>query len=202
MEDTLKFGSETSLSSFAFGVPQADPGTGLYSSQAQLGLGRNSTFLRTLASAGGIGTRAYSLFWGLMGVKQTQGSLVLGGLDKSLIADQDANLTAQLVYTAACPTGMLVTINDILLNWPNGTDQSIFGGSESEVFQACINPNAAGLVRTGTPRTSRLMREERLQTASPKQGASASTSSRWFTTRLMCKCRSKGSSNSYLTTIS
>ena len=41
---------------------------------------------------------------------------------------------------------MLVTINDILLDWPNGTDQSIFGGSNSEVFQACINPNAAGLV--------------------------------------------------------
>ena len=146
MEDTLKFGSETSLSSFAFGVPQADPGTGLYSSQAQLGLGRNSTFLRTLASAGDIGTRAYSVFWGLMGVKQTQGSLVLGGMDKSLIVDQGANLTAPLVYTAACKTGMLVTINDILLDWPNGTDQSIFGGSNSEVFQACINPNAAGLV--------------------------------------------------------
>jgi hypothetical protein len=146
MGDTLKFGSETSLSSFAFGVPQADPGSGLYSSQAQLGLGRNSTFLRALASAGDIGTRAYSLFWGLVGVKQTQGSLVLGGLDKSLIANQDANLTAKLVYSTACPTGMLVTMNDILLNWPNGTDQSIFGRSQSAVIQACINPGYSGLM--------------------------------------------------------
>lgn len=146
MEDTLKFGSKTSLSSFAFGVPQADPASSLYSSQAQLGLGRNSTFLRALASAGNIGTRAYSLFWGLVGVKQTQGSLVLGGLDKSLIANQDANLTAQLVYSTACPTGMLVVMNDILLNWPNGTDQSIFGGSQSAVLQACIDPGYAGLM--------------------------------------------------------
>lgn len=146
MEDTLKFGSKTSLSSFAFGVPQADPSTGLYSSQAQLGLGRNSTFLRTLATAGDIGTRAYSLFWGLVGVKQTQGSIVLGGLDKSLIANQDANLTAPLVYSAACPTGMLVTMNNILLNWPNGTDQSIFGGSQSALIQACINPGNSGLM--------------------------------------------------------
>lgn len=86
MDNILKFGSETSLSSFAFGIPQQDHSTGFYSSQAQLGLGGNSTFLRALASAGDIGTRAYALFWGLVGVKQTQGSLVLGGLDKSLIA--------------------------------------------------------------------------------------------------------------------
>lgn len=86
------------------------------------------------------------MFWGLVGVKPTQGSLVLGGLDKSLIANRDDNLTAPLVYSAACPTGMLVTINDILLNWPNGTDQSIFGGSQSAVLQVCINPNAASLV--------------------------------------------------------
>lgn len=147
MEDTLDFGSKTSLSSFAFGVPQEDPRIGIYSSQAQLGLGRNPTFLRALASAGDIGTKAYALFWGLVGIKQTQGSLVLGGLDKSLIANQDANFTAQLVYSDRCQTGMLITMEDIFLNWPNGTDQTIFGESQSQVLQACINPAFVGLMQ-------------------------------------------------------
>ncbi|KAF2632492.1 hypothetical protein BU25DRAFT_470146 [Macroventuria anomochaeta] len=143
VEDTLSFGSNTSLSSFGFGVPQQVLPQGFYTSQSQLGLGRNSTFLRALASAGDIGTKAYSIFWGLVGGpadKQTRGSLVLGGLDKSLIGDQNANFTAPLFYGSRCSTGMLVTINDILLNWPNGTDMSIFMGSQSAAIQACINP--------------------------------------------------------------
>jgi hypothetical protein len=148
-EDTLSFGSNTSLSSFGFGVPQKDSPQGFYSTQAQLGLGRNSTFLGALASAGDIGTKAYSMFWGLVGGpadRQTQGSLVLGGLDKSLIADQNANFTGSLYYGRGCSTGMLITINDMLLNWPNGTDMSIFGGSQSAAMQACIKPNDVGLM--------------------------------------------------------
>ena len=148
-EDVLSFGSNTSLSSFGFGVPQQDLPQGFYTSQSQLGLGRNSTFLRALASAGDIGTKAYSIFWGLVGGpvdKQTRGSLILGGLDKSLIADQNANFTAPLFYGSRCSTGMLVTINDILLNWPNGTDMSIFMDSQSAAIQACVNPGFAGLM--------------------------------------------------------
>ncbi|KAL5454255.1 hypothetical protein PMIN06_005087 [Paraphaeosphaeria minitans] len=88
-EDTLSFGSNTSLSSFGFGVPQQDLNQA-FTSQSQLGLGRNSSFLQALASAGDIATKAYAMFWGLVGgpaEKQSQGSLVLGGVDKSLIAD-------------------------------------------------------------------------------------------------------------------
>ena len=147
-EDTLGFGSNTSLSSFGFGVPQQDLNQA-FTSQSQLGLGRNSSFLRALVSAGDIGTKAYSIFWGLVGgplEKQTRGSLVLGGLDKSLIADQDDNFTASLIQGSKCGTGMVVTISDILLNWPNGTDTSIFMGSQSAAIQACISPSFAGLM--------------------------------------------------------
>jgi hypothetical protein len=89
------------------------------------------------------------VFWGLVGgpaEKQTQGLLVLGGLDKSLIADQNDNFTASLFQGSKCGTGMVVMIGDILLNWPNGTDMSIFMGSQSAAIQACISPSFAGLM--------------------------------------------------------
>ena len=60
-EDTLSFGDNTSLSSFGFGIPQQDLNQA-FTSQSQLGLGRNSSFLRALVSAGDIGTKAYSIF--------------------------------------------------------------------------------------------------------------------------------------------
>ncbi|UPX13925.1 uncharacterized protein EKO05_0004420 [Ascochyta rabiei] len=147
-EDSLSFGSNTSLLSYGFGIPQQDLNQA-FTSQSQLGLGRNSSFLRALVSAGDIGTKAYSMFWGLVGgpaEKQTRGSLVLGGLDKSLIADQNENFTASLFQGGSCGTGMVVTIGDILLNWPNGTDMSIFMGSKSAAIQACISPSFAGLM--------------------------------------------------------
>jgi hypothetical protein len=147
-EDTLSFGDNTSLSSFKFGIPQQDLNQA-FTSQSQLGLGSNSSLLRALVSAGDIGTKAYSIFWGLVGgpaEKQTLGSLIFGGLDRSLIADQNDNFTASLVQGSRCGTGMIVMISDILLNWPNGTDMSVFMGSQSAAIQACVSPSFAGLM--------------------------------------------------------
>lgn len=147
-EDIVSVGSNTSMASFGFGVPQQDLNQA-YTSQAQLGLGRDSSFLGALVSAGDIGTKAYSLFWGLVGgpaEKQTRGSLILGGLDRSLIADQNDNFTASLFQGNKCRSGMLVTIGDVLLNWPNGTDTSIFISSQSAAIQACIDFSFAGLI--------------------------------------------------------
>lgn len=36
---------------------------------------------------------------------------------------------------------MLVTIADMKLNYPNGTDASIFDGSQSSAIRACIEPS-------------------------------------------------------------
>jgi hypothetical protein len=55
-EDTIGFSSNTSRSSFGFGVPQQDLNQG-FTRHSQLGLGRNSSFLRALVSAGDIGTK-------------------------------------------------------------------------------------------------------------------------------------------------
>ncbi|KAF2120190.1 aspartic peptidase domain-containing protein [Lophiotrema nucula] len=146
--DGLQLASNASLSNFGFGIPQQDLNQ-QFTSQAQLGLGRNSSFLRALEAAGYINTKVYSIFWGLVGgppEKQTSGSLVLGGLDKALLADPSNNFTAPLFFGSKCGTGMLVAISDISLNWPNGTDVSIFLGSQSAAIQACVSPSFAGLM--------------------------------------------------------
>ncbi|KAF2463043.1 uncharacterized protein BDR25DRAFT_385225 [Lindgomyces ingoldianus] len=147
MKDTCHLQSNISLENFAFGIPNKDLNQA-YVSQAQLGLGRNSSLLNTLKKAERISSRAYSIFWGLASGpvnQQTPGSLILGGFDQSL-AGNGENFTAALNYKSNCSTGMLVTINDMSLNWPNGSDMSIFMGSQSSVIQACIAPHFAGLM--------------------------------------------------------
>lgn len=61
IEDGLSFGSNRSLQSLGFGVPQQDLDQA-FASQSQLGLGRNSSLLRALVAAGDVGTKAYSMF--------------------------------------------------------------------------------------------------------------------------------------------
>ncbi|KAF2868257.1 aspartic peptidase domain-containing protein [Massariosphaeria phaeospora] len=149
LTDTFQLQTNFLLKDFGFGIPYADLNAE-WISQAQLGLGRNSTLLNVLKNAGRITSRAYSLFWGLVGGPENQqmpGSLVLGGLDQAFIGNGKAeNLTSSLNYKSNCSTGMLVSINDISLNWPNGTDTSIFMGSQSSAIQACIAPSFAGLM--------------------------------------------------------
>jgi hypothetical protein len=41
---------------------------------------------------------------------------------------------------------MIVAITDILLNWPNGMDQSVFMDSHSAAIQACISTGFTGLM--------------------------------------------------------
>lgn len=41
---------------------------------------------------------------------------------------------------------MVVTIRDIELNFPNGTDASLFTGSEAESITACIKPSLPALM--------------------------------------------------------
>ncbi|KUL91883.1 hypothetical protein ZTR_01061 [Talaromyces verruculosus] len=42
---------------------------------------------------------------------------------------------------SSCSTGMLVVITDMVLNFANGTDASLFGGAESSAMSACIVPD-------------------------------------------------------------
>ena len=111
-----------------------------------MGLGSNSTLLATLKTAGHIASRTFAIFWGLVGgPRRVPGSLVLGGYDKA-IAEGSANYTAPLVYNPDCLTGMLITINNIELNWPNGSDESIFDDVITRALPVCIHIDYAGLM--------------------------------------------------------
>ena len=144
--DTFRINDNLTLTSFEFGIPRTNMND-RYFSQAIFGLGQNSSVLDSLKKTAHIGARAYSMFWGLVGGpknSQSSGSLILGGYD-SAIAGKSENYTANLAYKD-CETGLLVTIDDIEINWPNGTDSSLFQGSRNEIMPACIKTSFAGLM--------------------------------------------------------
>lgn len=107
-----------------------------------LGLGRNSTLLNALHSAGIIASRSWSLFWGLNGAdawSQMDGTLVLGGYDSSKVMGD--NFTDHLTIDQGCITSLLVTVTDIVMNLPDGSHVSIIGPSSGAAMRACIVPD-------------------------------------------------------------
>jgi hypothetical protein len=68
------------------------------------------------------------------------GNFVFGGYDRAKVTG--ANHTQSLSFVKpACASGMLVTIVDMQLNFPNGSSPSIFSGSQSAAISACIRPD-------------------------------------------------------------
>jgi hypothetical protein len=83
------------------------------------------------------------MFWGRTGGtldKQQDGTFVFGGFDQSKTSGE--NYTSDLNYSNSdCPTGMIVTISDLALNFANGTSASLFDGMRSSAISACIVPD-------------------------------------------------------------
>lgn len=135
--------SNVTLGSFPIGIAQADWGEQGYFPQVALGLGPNSTILNTLKSTGQIASRSWSMFWGRTGATsatQLDGSFVFGGYDRAKVTGVN-HTSALTTAKSACSTNLLVTITDMILNFPNGTDTSLFGAVEkSTVLAACIVP--------------------------------------------------------------
>ncbi|XTI92633.1 acid protease [Cenococcum geophilum] len=141
--DGLVLNSSVSLAKFPFGIPRVvwpSP----YHTQHAIGLGINSTILNALQSASQIGSRVWSMFWGLTGVSapvQMDGIFVFGGYDKAKV--QGKNHTQALGSFDRCDTGMLVTLSDMQLNFPNGTTETLLG---SGFLSACIVPDFPNLI--------------------------------------------------------
>jgi uncharacterized pyridoxal phosphate-containing UPF0001 family protein len=70
---------------------------------------------------------------------------MLGGLDESLMTDKAANYTAPLMLDDHCETGMKIHIEDMTLNFKNGTTASIFNEASTAV-SACLRTGFAGLM--------------------------------------------------------
>ncbi|KAI0880263.1 acid protease [Annulohypoxylon maeteangense] len=142
--DGVKLNENTTLTGFPLGVALNDWGAEGYHPMASLGLGTNSTFLNTLQESGKIASRTWSFFWGRSSgpsSSQTDGSLVFGGYDRAKISSGERYVEKLQDSTSPCATQMIVIITDMVLNFPNGTDVSIFPRSLSTALTACIVPD-------------------------------------------------------------
>ncbi len=153
--ETLDLGGNRSLRAFPFARPKnyKDWDTQGYDPQNIIGMGTSSTLMDACRKAGSIASDSVGFYWGLDGVldrDQIKGSFVLGGYDKAKTYGNGR--TQQLSDRRDCPTKMIVSIKDIVLNFSNGTDASIFpkdnGGT---LLSACIIPERPSLM--DMPRT-------------------------------------------------
>lgn len=133
--DTLNVGNVT-IDEFPVGMPGFDVG-GIFDTQANIGLGRNSTLLNALRDAGHISSRTYSYWWGLNSASPSNsmdGQLILGGYDAAKITGP--NITRELLpSTSSCGSGMILTITNMILGFPNGTKADMVAPS---ILSACI----------------------------------------------------------------
>ncbi|RAO64782.1 uncharacterized protein BHQ10_000794 [Talaromyces amestolkiae] len=141
--DNFTLNPNITLSNFSIGIARADWGEQGYHPQVAFGMGQNSTLLNTLYEFGHIASRSWGMYWGQTGAtssKQKDGNFVFGGFDQAKTSGP--NYTATLDFSrSSCSTGMLVVITDMVLNFANGTDASLFGGAESSAMSACIVPD-------------------------------------------------------------
>ncbi|KAK3898020.1 aspartic peptidase domain-containing protein [Staphylotrichum tortipilum] len=142
ISDTLKLNDNVSVPFFPMGVAINDLETQGYYPQMTFGIGTNSTLLNTLKSSGKIASKTFSYFAGRFGGTkdaQMDGAVAFGGYDKAKVKGQ--RYTTPMMHGTACSTNMVVTIIDIVLNFRNGTNASLFGGSQSESMVACLAPS-------------------------------------------------------------
>lgn len=136
--DTLSV-ENASLSNFPIGMPGLDFG-GDFDAQANFGLGQNSTLLQRLKDEGHIASRSWSYWWGVenaLSRSAMDGHLVLGGYDAAKVSG--APYTQPLRNSsAACPSGMILPIGNLLLNFPNGSSSDL---NPSSVLTACLQPD-------------------------------------------------------------
>ena len=135
--DTLKLNSILSFQKFPLALTRVD---GLMMNA--IGLGRNSTLLNYLVSAGAIASRTWSMWQGWTGADsqhQKDGTLVLGGYDAAKAFG--ANITQPLVPDPNCPSGLVVTVTNVVMNLLNGSNPSIVHPSAGYALRACITPD-------------------------------------------------------------
>lgn len=106
-----------------------------------IGLGRNSTLLAYLYSAGIVASRTWSLFYGYEGAEkenQMDGSLIFGGYDKAKVTGP--NYTQPITTETNCTSNLVIEVTDINVNMPNGTTTSLMRSRNVPSFEACIEP--------------------------------------------------------------
>lgn len=140
-KDTIRLNDSTSLTEFPIGTVSrgSRDGSG-HQPLSGIGLGVNSTILKALKDSGRIASRSWSMFYGWMGADpetQRDGTFVFGGYDRAKVSGSGLELP---MTTGDCETRMMVTISDLVLNFPNGTEASLFPESKRTML-ACVDPS-------------------------------------------------------------
>lgn len=136
--DSLKLNSTLVLEHFPVGIMRTSP-----EEFNMVGLGLNSTFLSALFSLGAIASKTWALATGWQGADsttQTDGSLVLGGYDSA--KTNGSNITYPFAVDSPCQGELVVTISDIVLNFKDGSSQSLLPPSAGYAVRACLSPDA------------------------------------------------------------
>ncbi|PGH11757.1 hypothetical protein AJ80_07018 [Polytolypa hystricis UAMH7299] len=143
--DTMTLKPNVSLHGLPIRVSRDAMERNEYHTQMAFSLKPNSTLLDALHTNGHIMSRSWSIFHGHTGrTSHLDGSFVFGGFDRAKTSGQ--NYTGDLIFSnPRCPTGMLVTITDIALNFLNGTNSSLLNYDRSTssltALAACIQPD-------------------------------------------------------------
>lgn len=146
--DVLTLNSNVSITDLPIGTVLYDWNEQGYESQMIIGLGPESTIIKSLLTDKKIASDSFSFFWGETGgtaSAQSDGQLVIGGYDRAKIKGD--GLTLPLKPSADCETGLLITINDMSLAFVNGTTASLFDPYKVDPFEACIYPHWPTLMR-------------------------------------------------------
>lgn len=149
--DDFQINDNVTLNNYAFGVPLSDTLEQGYHPMMAIGLGPNSTMLTALKSSNYIASRVWSMFFGWIGANpntQLDGTLVFGGYDRAKVSGPA--YTQPLSADTRCSSQMLITIDDIVLHFPNGTDASIVAKTSNGSFPACIVPDFPVLMTLAT----------------------------------------------------
>lgn len=137
VNDKLIIGNST-FDDFPLGMP-GFPIFDTYDTQSHFGLGINSTLLNALKSTRAIASRAYSWWWGLQGAaSQADGQIVFGGYDSGKVHGPNYTKELEAPSYPACNSGMMVTISDLVLTFPNSTKYSMLSPNQ---LNACILPD-------------------------------------------------------------
>lgn len=137
-KDTLHVNG-TSLEEFPIGMSGLDFG-GRFDSQANIGLGQNSTFLQALKDGGHISSRTWSYWAGINSATSSaarDGQIVFGGYDAAKASGP--NITQPLAAPSkGCPSGMSMIVTTMRLDFPNGTQSDLLSPG---TFSACFQPD-------------------------------------------------------------
>ncbi|KAM0428868.1 hypothetical protein ACHAPT_006668 [Fusarium lateritium] len=142
---TLSLGNDLILKSFPLAQPVDPDPWGLYGQTPQhiIGVGTESTILSSLRNTGRIASRSVGYYWGMDSDgsnTDSPGSLVFGGYDRAKTYG-DGHETEYTYGKDSCRSKMMASISDLVLNFRNGTDVSIFASdTQKKPLRACIVP--------------------------------------------------------------